>query len=135
MLHTWCAAAALYLNGGLWAALPPVSTNPQGPTGDMNPARSPISHAGAYNQIQLESPVLLENELQAIQSDTALHTQVGGFAFFRFQQRPVGIGPLEHVVVRLCRDLTYSVNPGAVCDPLCLPSLTLISFLVPSPWS
>ncbi|GAB4817933.1 hypothetical protein N2152v2_004979, partial [Parachlorella kessleri] len=65
---------------------------------------------GAYNQIQLDSPVLLENELQAIQSDTALHTQT-----FQLRYQAGSAGALQAALTQLCADVEGAVRGGVEC--------------------
>ena len=65
---------------------------------------------GAYHQIRLNSPVLLEDELQAVRSDSALRTQT-----FELRYDAAG-GPsaMRAALTALCGDVEAAVRSG--CD-------------------
>ncbi|KIY94837.1 glutamate synthase (ferredoxin) [Monoraphidium neglectum] len=63
-----------------------------------------------YTQVLLKSPILLESQLEAIQSDKLLATKTFGLSFAVGQ-----IGAMEHALQKLCHDVEAAVRAGCQC--------------------
>ena len=64
----------------------------------------------AYNQIMLDSPILLESELAAVAGDSALKSQV-----FPTMYKATGKGAMKNALAQLCSDVEAAVRAGCGC--------------------
>jgi glutamate synthase (ferredoxin) len=65
---------------------------------------------GAYNQIQLTSPILLESELAAIANDSSLKTQTLSTVY-----KASGKGSMKAALEKLCADAEAAAKNGCGC--------------------
>ncbi|KAL4447262.1 hypothetical protein ABPG77_007295 [Micractinium sp. CCAP 211/92] len=66
--------------------------------------------AGSYNQIMLKSPVLLESELDAVRSDSALQAQT-----FSLHYTAGSPSALQEALAQLCTQVEAAVRAGCQC--------------------
>lgn len=95
------ASQAWVVLGGGAAQQPSRGPVPRGPAHTSLPPRCPLPWPpGSYNQIMLKSPVLLESELDAVRSDSALQAQT-----FTLHYAAGSPSALQEALAELCQQV------------------------------